>query len=289
MFHTMYNFATLFLILPFVRQVAALMLRLVPLKESDAIDTTYDKKLMYMDTKVPQGPSLAISNARLELCRIQKIANETLTLSLEAFFEASLDKAKRVLRNEKVIDALTRKTSDKLVKINNMTLPQGYAKRVGKMIRVLYDLERIGDHAENIAEYTINVSENELTFTDAAMSELKRLGAVVTDVANKSLETLEKRDTDLLVHVKTLEKTVGNLTSAFTENHINRLQNESCEPRSGVVFTDMLIDLERSAKHARNVATKLMPKRKRSNSVKSTLPRFFRGRRSTVEVETEEN
>jgi len=278
MFHTAYNFATMFLLLPFINQVATLMKKIVPMKESDTVATLYDKKLMYMDTKVVQGPSLAIRNAHLEICRIQKIANETLSLTLEAFFENDKDKAKIIFRNVKVIHALTRKTSAKLVKINNMNLSQGYAKRVGKMFRVLYDIERIGDHAENIAEYTVLVSENGLQFSAGAMAELKQLGVVTTDLATKSLEAFEKNDASMLAQVKALEKTVDNLTLEFTENHISRLTKEICEPRAGVVFTDMIIDLERSADHAKNIASTMI-KKQRSNNTTSSF-RSFRGKRS---------
>jgi len=266
MFHTAYNFATLFLILPFVRQVASLMERIVPKTTADTIDTTYEKKLMYMDTKIAQGPGLSIRNAHREISRILTIANETLEQALEAFFEKDLDKTKIVLRNEKVIDYLVRKTSAKLVKINNMTLSQSYSKRVGKMFRILYDIERIGDHAENIAEYTILVSENELPFSDTAIEELQQLASLTTSLTTKALTVFEKSDFSLIPQIREVEKTVDKLRELFTENHINRLTNESCEPRSGVVFTDMIIDLERCADHANNIATIVSPRRKRSKN-----------------------
>ncbi|MCL2528453.1 MAG: Na/Pi cotransporter family protein [Defluviitaleaceae bacterium] len=269
MFHTFYNFATLFLILPFVRQVAALMIKIVPLQASDKVDTIYEKKLMYMDTKVAQSPALALRNAHLELCRIQKISKETLELALAAFFEKDADKAKKVLGNEKIINTLTRKTSDKLVKINKMTLTQPNAKKIGKMFRVLYDIERIGDHAENIAEHAVNVMENELKFSNAAIDELKELGTLVSNITEKSLSAFENNDPTILPQIKEIEKSVDSLSAAFTENHVNRLTNEACEPRCGVVFTDMIIDLERCADHANNIASSMLPKIKvKKNSKK---------------------
>jgi len=272
MFHTAYNFATMFLILPFVRQVAALMERIVPKTASDAVGTIYEKKLMHLDTKIPQGPGLSIRNAHLEISRIQKIANEALEQALEAFFEKDIDKAKQVLRNEKVIDWLIRKTSAKLVRINNATLSQSYAKRVAKMFRVLYDIERIGDHAENIAEYTILVSENELVFSDQAIEELKQLGSLTTSLTDKALTVFEKNDFSLTPEIRSIEKTIDSLRLEYTENHISRITNEICEPRSGVVFTDMIIDLERCADHANNIAATIAPRRKRNRNKKDGPP-----------------
>jgi len=264
MFHTFYNFATLFLILPFVKQVAALMMKLIPAQASETVDATYERKLVHLDAKMEQSPSLAMHNAHQELSRILKIANETLALSLEAFFSKDEDKIKKVISNEKIINYLTRKTSAKLVKINNKALPQQYAKKIGKMFRVLYDIERIGDHAENIAEHATNVSENSLKFSEAAIQELKELGQLTTSLAEKSLSAFERSDRGALAQVKELENKVDNLTRVFTENHVNRLTAEICEPRSGVVFTDIIIDLERSADHANNIASSMLPKIKRN-------------------------
>ncbi|MCL2570920.1 MAG: Na/Pi cotransporter family protein [Defluviitaleaceae bacterium] len=269
MFHTFYNFATLFLILPFVRQAAALMMKLIPMKESDAVDITYEKKLMYLDTKVAQSPALALRNAHLELGRIQKIANETLEMALEAFFEKDADKAKKVFGNEKIIDNLTRKASAKLTKMNNMNLPKSYAKRISRLFRILYDLERLGDHAENIAEHTTLIIENDLKFSAEATEELKMLGSVVTNLTAKSHTAFINNDATLLGEIESLEDTVDTLTLEFTENHINRLQNEICEPRSGVVFTDMIIDLERSADHANDIPSYMLVGNRKKKSKKA--------------------
>jgi len=268
MFHTAYNFATLFLILPFVKQAAALMERLVPVAKSDAIDINYERKLMYLETKITQSPSVIIHYARLELCRIQKIANETLALAMEAFFERDMDKTKIVFRNEKTIDTLTRKTSAKLVKINNMTLSPSYAKRVGKMFRVLYDIERIGDHAENIAEYVETVVENDIVFSASAIDELRKIAATTMSIATISASAFESQNPSLRPEIKELERQVDNLALEFTENHITRLKNEICEPRAGVVFTDMIIDLERSADHANNIASSMVRRLNRNRKKK---------------------
>jgi len=241
------------------------MERIVPRTASDVVVSTYEKKLMFMDTGIAESPSLSIRNAHREISRIQKIANETLELALEAFFEKDPDKAKKALRNEKVINYLTRKTSSKLVKITD-TNQSRYSKRVAKMFRIVFDIERIGDHAENIAEYTAHVIENELVFSDAAIEELKQLSELTTSLTSQAHVVFEKYDPSHVPQIKTLEKTIDKLRQDFTENHINRLNNEFCEPRSGVVFTDMIIDLERCADHANNIASTMFPRRKQNKT-----------------------
>jgi len=262
MFHTLYNFATLFLILPFVGQVARLMEKIVPVKES-AADTPYEKKLIYLDTQIVDTPSVVVQNAHLELCRMLKIAEEELSLALEAFFETDIEKANKIFKIEKTINYLSRKISAKLVKINSTALSPTDAKKLGKMFRILYDIERIGDHAENIAEYAVLVRESDLTFPTDALEELKILGTAVTRLVAKVYATYEKSDASQKQAIKAMEAEVDRLALEFTGNHIERLKAESFEPRSGVVFTDMIIDLERSADHANNISASMQSRRKR--------------------------
>jgi len=263
MFHTLYNFATMFLLLPFVSQVALLMNKIVPVKE-DGRETIYEKKLMYLDEKTNPSPSIAVVNAHLELCRMGKIANENLALAVDSFNTKDVEKAKRVLKNEKIIDYLSHNIAISLIWINNMALSGYEAERIGRMFQIVSDMERIGDHAENIAEYTIIVDNNELKFSEAAEEELMRLSELTVNLTNTALDVFERESVSSLPEVRTLEQEIDKYAVEFTENHISRLKIASCEPKSGVIFTDMIVDLERSADHANNIAFSLLSEGKKS-------------------------
>jgi len=254
MFHTLYNVATMMLLLPLVKLVAVLMQKIVPQKP-DEINNVYEKKLQYLGAETAQMPAMALVNAaHFELCRMGKIANENLSLSLESFFERNDDKANKTLKNEKIINFLNHKIASKLVEINNMALSEVDAERIGKMFKTLSDIERIGDHAENIAEYTLVVTERNLKFSDVAIEELQLLGNLVTRQVVRAMNVYENPDESVLPQIKSYENEVDKLSKDFTENHIARLKTGNCDPQSGVLFTDMIIDLERSADHARNIA-----------------------------------
>jgi len=258
MFHTLYNFATLFLLLPFIKQAAALMEKIIPL-QAEGVDATYEKKLIYLDTKIIQTPSIAVLNAHLELCRMGKIAKENLSLALESFFDKDTDKANKALENEGIINYLNQDIASKLVWINNMTLSNPEAEKIGKMFRILSDIERIGDHAENIAEYTVMIEDSDLRLSDAAVNELKVLGDVTMNLVTDALDVFENKDDSRLAQIKELEEEVDKLSKEFIENHIDRLKTENCEPECGIVFTDMINDLERSGDHAYNIAYYILP------------------------------
>jgi len=258
MFHTLYNFATMFLLLPFVKQAASLMERVIP-KQQKGEDATYEKKLLFIDTKIIQSPSIAVLNAHRELCRMGKIANENLTLALESFFEKDMDKANKVFENEDIINYLNQDIASKLVWINNMTLSNIEAEKIGKMFQLLSDIERIGDHAENISEYAVAAKDNDMKFSETAIEELKTLGSTTISLAGEALDVFENQNDTKLAQIKALEEEVDRLSKEFTENHIKRLKTESCEPKCGVVFTDIITDLERCGDHANNIAFSILP------------------------------
>ncbi|MCL2620710.1 MAG: Na/Pi cotransporter family protein [Defluviitaleaceae bacterium] len=262
-FHTLYNFATLFLLLPFATLLARLMEKVIPVKEIEMADATFEKKLMYIDTKVAVAPPTAVLNAHMELCRMGKIAKENLAISLDAFFERSPEKVKRVFDNESVVNYLNHNIAAKLAWINRMELSDAEAKRVGNMFWILSDIERISDHAENIAEYAEILIDNEkLKFSDEAISELKTLGGVTLDLLEVAFEVYENQDESKLPQVQILEDRTDDLSGEYTENHVNRLIAETCEPRCGAIFTDMIGDLERSGDHGNNIAFSILPNRK---------------------------
>lgn len=253
MFHTLYNISTLVLLLPFIKWIALLMQKIVPMKQVEA-NHTYEKKLLYLDAKKMPTRALAVENAKLEVFRMGKIACENLKLSMDAFFEKSTEKAGKILENERVVDYLNKNIAKMLVEINKMALSQADAEEIGKMFKLLTDIERIGDHAENIAEYVDEMQSENLKFSEVAKHELRQLGELTVKIIYDALAAYEQKDKMQVPQLKKLEAEIDELSIEMVKNHINRLMTESCEPRSGVIFTDMIIDLERTADHAINIA-----------------------------------
>ena len=256
MFHTLYNVATVLLLLPFIKYIAILMQKIVPAKADEAI-TTHERKLLYIDAKALRVPTLAIVNARLEICRMGKIANENLKLALEAFFENDLNKAGRVTDNEKIIDFLHQNIAEKLAETTNMRLSARDAKKVGDMYVVVSDIEQIGDHAENIAEYVLALGENGVRFTDEAIEELREISSLTMEIMDKAFHTYEKQDKTQIPQIKELENMIDSFASEFAKNHFRRLKDKVCKPKSGVVFTDIINDLESCADSAEKIALSL--------------------------------
>jgi len=252
MFHTLYNVATLSLLIGFVPLLAKLMQKIIPVIPGETNDM-HDRKLVYLDEKSFPSPTLAVVNAHLEICRMGFIANENLKLALKTFFEKNVDKADKIFENEKVVDFLHQNIAPKLVEITNMRLSVSDAKRVGDMYVILSEIEQIGDHAENVAKCIMKVSEKDILFSDEAIEELKTLSEVTLELMERAFSAYEKYDTSQMRQIEALEDSVDELAAKFTKKHFKRLKAKTCKPKSGVVFMDIINDLEKSADNAEKI------------------------------------
>jgi phosphate:Na+ symporter len=240
------------LLIPFTNHIAALMKKLVPETEKKS-DIVYEQRLIYIDNQSKSTPTLSVVNAHMEVCRAWKIANENLNIAMEAFFEKNEEKANMVIGYEQIVDYLHRSITPALVEIIHMKLTADDAKRVGDMFVVLSEVEQIGDHAENIAEYTLDVIENDATFTEDAISELQLVKTDTLEMMNMALESYEKQEKTKLQDIKALEKKIDKQTIEFYERHFLRLKDKLCKPEGGIFFTDILSDLENSADCAERI------------------------------------
>jgi len=242
------------LLLPFIKYIALMMQKIVPIVE-EKTDIMYEKKLVYLvDQLQKKSPSMAVMNAHMEICRMWKIANENLDLSMQAFFEKSTEKAKKVFENEKIVDYLHQSITAALVEVNNLQLSGGDAKKVSDMFVILSEIEQIGDRAENIAEYVMSIVEESMEFSDESIEEMKAAYAVTKELMTLSLNAYDKQKRSSLPKIKELEDKVDEMEFTFTKNHFNRLKEKQCNVNSGVVFTDTISDLEKCADSAEKIA-----------------------------------
>lgn len=254
-FHTLFNITVTILLFPFAKHMVKLITKIIKEKHGDEV---VEKKLIYLDERIAQTPSIALSQTLKELNRMGKIVYDNFQLSTEAFFKQDEQKVQQISEVEKTIDYLTNQITHYLVEFRGLELSENDLRILGSLHHVVIDLERIGDLAENIGQYTITLADKKGILTPEGQAELKTMSERTLTALRTSLDVFEHRDEKRLYEVAALEQEVDDMKKTYTGNHINRLQEKFCDSQAGVVFTNMVAALERIADHANNIAKSLV-------------------------------
>lgn len=250
-FHTIYNSVSAVLMFPLIKPVAKMAEKIMPDAPGDEL---FSRKLLYVTNDLSKSPAIMITQAHAEMMRFADVCRTNLHTALESFFERSEDKAELVIEREKTINYLNHEINSYLVSLYSKGLPENDVSRISTMLSVTSDLERIGDLAENIAEYTQASASNRAKFSDDALRDLGEMAERVEYMVDLSMKAYDQEDRDLLAEARDVEDSVDDMQEEKTENHIERLKANICDPRGGVIYTDMVSDLERIADHAMNIA-----------------------------------
>ncbi len=250
-FHTIFNITVTLLLFPFAKPMVNIITRILPEKN---MPDRVEKKLVYLDERIAQTPSIALKQTLKELSRMGDIAVSNMRRSLDAYFNRDEQKCKRVMEIEKTVDYLSHNITHYMIEFRGLDLSEHDLKTLGSLHHVVIDMERIGDLAENIAEYTLTMIEKRAKMSEDAEAEIVKMAERTMDTLKASLEVFEKRDKAGLAVVDAMEAEVDIMKKEFLNNHVNRLQERNCDPQTGVTFTNLVATLERAADHATNIA-----------------------------------
>jgi len=252
MFHTIYNVSAAGIMIFFTKQLVKLVYFIIPKRSAD--DSA--RQLVYLDENETLTPEIVFSQARGEMLRMGRIALKNLKLSLEAFFEKDIEKANSVIEVEDTIDFLRDEITAYLMSVQSTELTTEHVDQLGSMLHIVTDIERLGDHAENIAEYIISEKNHRIYLSNVALDELYEISVAMRETLDIALDIFEVPDSAHLPKVEALEQKVDDLCEKYLSTHITRITEGTCDPRSSVVFTNMISDLERCSDHALNIAEK---------------------------------
>ena len=250
-FHTLFNVSITVLLFPFTKLMVRIIERIIP--EKHAPDYV-EQKLVYLSERTAQTPGIALTQTLKELSRMGEIAADNFDRSLKAFFNRDEQAAYRVINIEKTIDYFSHSITNYMIEFRGLDLSEHDLKTLCSLHHVVIDMERIGDLAENIAEYTLTLIDKRTNMTSEAQAELRTMAEKTQETLRMSLDIFDSRDKSRLPVVDAMEQDVDMMKKTFTNNHIDRLQLKTCDPQTGVVFTNMVSTLERVADHATNIA-----------------------------------
>lgn len=212
------------------------------------------KSLKFLDDRILSTPPIAVAQICKEIERMGDIAIANLMRAMDAFFNKDSSLINEVEQNEDVVNYLNHEITRYMVAAAQLDLPASDVEQLGEMFHVVNDLERIGDHAENMAEYANSRIEEEIPFSEDGIAELRDMLDKTVALFKLSMEAFHTRDQHLLPRVLVQEENIDDMEKTLQQSHVDRLTRGACTPRSGMIFSDMLSNLERVADHATNVA-----------------------------------
>ena len=248
--HTLFNIVNVLVQLPFAGLLVKMAEKLVP-GELEDDDTTGSK---YLDERIISTPTIALGQVTKEVVRMGHKVEKNLVRSKEAFKNKDMDRANRVFEVEKTINDIEKDIVEYLVKLSNAPLLEEQHIKINIIMNIVNDIERIGDHADNIAELSMISLEEDLYFSEGAFDELDNIFDLALDVFTKSIKSFEEDNYTIAKEVMLLEEKVNMFEREYRNNHIERVNKQLCKPNAGVIFLDVLSNLERVSDHSSNIA-----------------------------------
>ena len=238
---------------PFIKGIVKLTYLLVP-GDDKKVGYRDSYQLKYIGERTLLNPATAVVEAIKELDRMASLADENLNRAMNVLITLEPEEIEEVREVEKNIDFLSHAITHYLVKINQTTLPIEDLKNIGALFHVVNDLERIGDHAENIAEAAERRIETGVSFSKEAQHELGEMMDMVNTILRFSIEMFVKSTEEHMEDILHLEDAIDEKERELQQKHIDRLSNNECTPEAGALFSDIVSGLERVADHAVNIA-----------------------------------
>lgn len=251
--HTLFKVVQVMVLLPFSGLLVKLTYLIIP-GDDKKVDDRDKYQLKYIGDHTVFNPATAVVGATKEIERMVSLAGENLNRAMNALITLDEDDIKTVYEVEKNINFLNHAITDYLVKINQTTLPIEDRKNIGALFHVVNDIERIGDHAENVADAAVQRKKTGVTFSKSAQREMGEMLDMVNTLVRFSVEMFSSGEEEHLEDILHLEDAIDEKERELQRFHVERLTRNECTPEAGMIFSDIISGLERVADHATNIA-----------------------------------
>ena len=256
--HTMFKVvqvAVFFFLSPLLIKLSYI---LIPGEDQEEEAASTAPELAYIGGHNVYNPTTAVPTGICEIVRMGNIAQENMEKAMDALLHKDENLIAEVYQTEITIDYLNTEITNYLVQINTLSLPVADRKMLGGLFHVVNDIERIGDHAENIADFAKTCIDQELTFSEEAMQELKDMLDDTCEILSLALNMFSHNSEEHLQEILDLENEIDDMERQLQNNHIVRLTSDKCQAHAGMIFTDVVSGLERIADHSTNIAFSIL-------------------------------
>ena len=249
--HGVFNILNTLLFLPFVATLDKLVCVLI--KEKEEVHTLNQPK--YLETRLLGNTALALSSASRELLHMGRLAGESLEHVIDYYLVQSREDKEETLLRESAVDNLEQEITDYVIKITrNHDINKTFSQKSYTILQALGDIERIGDHAENLVELTDYILENKIIISQEANESLHKMMKNVQIAYRDSLTALRDGNRELAMQVIERDDIIDFMEQDLRRGHISRLNEGKCSAGAGAVYLDILSQMERIGDHAVNIA-----------------------------------
>ncbi|MFS0822689.1 Na/Pi cotransporter family protein [Bacillus sp. 1P02SD] len=255
--HGTFNVTNTIIQFPFIAALAFIVTKLIPGK-----DALIEYKAKHLDPVfIEQSPAIALGQAREEVVRMGEFAVKGLEESNTYLNQKSQKFADTALQIEDAINNLDKKITDYLVKISSRSLSSQESTLHSMLVNTCRDIERIGDHFENVVELVDYQISNKVKLTEDAMEDLNEMFKLTIFTVGEAVQCLQNNDRTVAIDVVKQEEKIDSMERALRKKHILRLNEGKCSGQAGIVFVDIISNLERIGDHAVNIAEAVLGER----------------------------
>ena len=254
MAHTLFNTSVILIWLPVSLMASKLGFSLFAEQGKIGVSGT-----TYLDRRALQSPALALILACHEINQMAMITLEMLKSARLSFLKGQVHLIAGIAGDETIVDDLQEQITfylSALLSQNSLTESQSH--RLAGLLHIVSDIERVGDHANNIANLAEKKHQEQLPFSEIALNEMELFFGKTMDVYSKACQSLRENNLELAKQIQTREANIDKLEEELQQNHIHRLNQGKCWPGSGVVYVEILSNLERVAAHSANISVVIL-------------------------------
>lgn len=249
--HTVFNVVNTIILFPFSNYLISFANKMIPETDDDTIDKVGPK---YMDNRFLETPVIAAGQVVKETIRMANKAKQNVELSMKAFVNNDEKAMQKVYENEKIINVLEESITAYLVKLSKCELSSKEKELASSTFHVIIDIERIGDHAKNIAELSGEKIDRNLKYSSNAINELYELYNLTLEALQVAITCYATKDIEKANSILEIEEKINKLQRDFRQKHIQRLNDEKCTAYAGAIFLDLINNFERIGDHSTNIA-----------------------------------
>lgn len=248
--HTLFNISNVLIQAPFIPLLVKFVNKIVPGKDKD--ETVF--ALEHLDKRLLETPSIACGQVVKEISRMGKIAENNLADSMSCFINNDENLIPSVVEHENLINFLHREITDYMVSLSSTNLSEAQSELITSLFHVVSDIERIGDHADNIVEIAeIKINDN-LPFSKESLDDIKNMYEITKSAVNRTIFALENFDVEAAKEVLNIERSIDLMEKQLRKEHVTRLNTRTCNAVSASIFVDLLTNFERVGDHSNNIA-----------------------------------